>query len=476
MKIISWNCRGLGSPRTIPSLKYLVCVYKPDILYLCETISKSNKTEELKYVLGFDFCFTVNKQGQSGGLVLYWNSSVNCSISNYSNNHIDAEITDTNKGKWRLTGYYGFPNNNRRREAWNFFRQLANVSNLPWCIIGDFNDILSPHEKKGNNERANWLINGFRNAVCDSGLAEVHTEGYLYTWFKSLGTTRAVEERLDRALATENWQIQFPDAVLENLPAPSSDHYAILLSCESISNNRRVLPRFKFENAWLADPGFSSFVTDKWSSYGVCPIVDKLEYCASDLTDWSRNNFHNLKREINTCRQKIDRMRSQVDSDNIHQFNELRSRMTQLLIQEDAFWRQRAKTHWLRDGDLNTKFFHAAASSRWKINKIHSLLDPDNNRITDENQLCDVARNYFVDLFQEQISDTEPVIEAIEASISIEDNNNLSAPFVISEFKEALFSMKADKCLGPDGFNPGFFQKIWASCGEELFHQCSTLR
>ena len=319
----------------------MVGVYKPDILYLCETISTSNKTEELKYVLGFDFYFIVNKQGQNGGLVLYCNSSVNCSISNYSNNHIDGEITDNNKGRRRLTGYYGFPNNGRRREAWNFLRQLANVLNLPWCIIRDFNDIISPHEKKGNNEKANWLINGFRNVICDSRLADVHTEGYLYTWFKSLGTTRVVEKRLDRALAaTKSKQIQYPDAVLENLPAPSSDHYAIMLSCELISNNIRVLPRFKFKNVWLADPDFSSFVTDKWSSYGVFLIVDNLEYCASDLTDWSINNFHNLKREINTCHQKIDRMRSQVDSDNIHQFNELWSRMTQLLIQEDAFWHQ----------------------------------------------------------------------------------------------------------------------------------------
>jgi len=46
MKIISWNCRGLGSPRTVPSLKYLVRVYKPDILFLCETISISNRMLE----------------------------------------------------------------------------------------------------------------------------------------------------------------------------------------------------------------------------------------------------------------------------------------------------------------------------------------------------------------------------------------------------------------------------------------------
>jgi len=56
--------------------------------------------------------------------------------------------------------------------------------------------------------------------------------------------------------------------------------------------------------------------------------------------------------------------------------------MTQLLIQEDAFWRQCAKVHWLRDGDLNTKFFHAAASSRRKVNKITSLVEELLKRIS----------------------------------------------------------------------------------------------
>jgi len=54
----------------------------------------------------------------------------------------------------------------------------------------------------------------------------------------------------------------------------------------------------------------------------------------------------------------------------------------------------------------------------------------------------------------------------------VEDNNLLVAPFVIEEFKTSIFSMKSDKCAGPDGFNPGFFQKFWPICGEELFTQC----
>jgi len=134
MKIISWNCRGVGSPHTVPRLKYIVRVYKPDILYLCETITNSDKTEELRYVLGFDSCFTVNRQGRSGGLVLFWKSTVNCSITNYSNNHIDAEVVDMSKGKWRLTRYYGFPENSRRKDAWQFYDNCQ----IPLVCLGAF--------------------------------------------------------------------------------------------------------------------------------------------------------------------------------------------------------------------------------------------------------------------------------------------------------------------------------------------------
>lgn len=207
-------------------------------------------------------------------------------------------------------------------------------------------------------------------------------------------------------------------------------------------------------------------------SYGSYPIVEKLELCSVDLSIWNQNHFQQLMKEINDCRKQIEVLRVQVDSSNIAWFNNLRNRMNRLLIQEDAFWRQMAKTHWLRDGDLNTKFFHAAATSRKKMNIINSLVDSNNVCVTDEEQFCAVAKNYFNTLFIPQVSDTTPVIAAIHESITVEDNNSLTVPFVIDEFKAAVFSMKPAKCAGPDSFNPGFFQKFWPICGEEFFNQC----
>lgn len=83
--------------------------------------------------------------------------------------------------------------------------------------------------KKGVHDQPNWLINGFREAVRDCELIDLPLEGYPYTWSKRMGTVHAVEERLDRALATNAWLHLFPQAKLSNLRPSSSDHTPILL-------------------------------------------------------------------------------------------------------------------------------------------------------------------------------------------------------------------------------------------------------
>ena len=49
-------------------------------------------------------------------------------------------------------------------------------------------------------------------------------EGYPFTWFKSLDTPRAVEERLDKAIANNEWFRLFPNAKVENLVVSAFDH------------------------------------------------------------------------------------------------------------------------------------------------------------------------------------------------------------------------------------------------------------
>jgi hypothetical protein len=50
-----------------------------------------------------------------------------------------------------------------------------------------------------------------------------------------------------------------------------------------------------------------------------------------------------------------------------------------------------------------------------------------------------------------------PVIDALHLVIDEYDNLELTAPFLIHEFKEIMFSMHCDECLGLDGFSPEFY-------------------
>jgi hypothetical protein len=345
MCLIGWNCRGLGSPSAIPDLKYLARHYNPDLLFLSETLVHRSKIEALHYLLGFDFCFSVDCTGRSGGLALFWRTSFNCQIANYSNNHISVDVSDSVHGVWRFTGYYGYPEGGRRQAAWDFLKLLANQFAGPWCIMGDFNDIMDASEKRGRNLRSNWLINGFRQAVLDSGLVDVPVEGYPFTWFKSLGTSRAVEERLDRALANTGWSNIFPTTTLENLAAPSSDHYPILLNRCPVKRPHMHKHSFRYENAWYPEPGFKELVTDAWHMHSTNSVVSKLSSCAADMVVWSKDHCNKLKVDIEECRRQIQSFRLNSSGTSQEKVVSLRKKMCRLLSQEDTYWRQRAKTH-----------------------------------------------------------------------------------------------------------------------------------
>ena len=86
---------------------------------------------------------------------------------------------------WRLTGFYGYPERGRRRDFWELLKSLCDRSNLPWCCIGDFNDLLGQSEKKGRLTHLDYLIRSFRDAVDYWGLMDLGMVGHLFTWEKS---------------------------------------------------------------------------------------------------------------------------------------------------------------------------------------------------------------------------------------------------------------------------------------------------
>lgn len=164
---------------------------------------KKNKVEQVCRKLRFAKFFAVDAQGHGGGLALFWKTDEGVHILSSCSNFIDFECTHDSMGKWRYTGYYGFPERSRRRESWDMIRNLSVASTIPWCIIGDFNDMVSVEEKRGGQRQPRALLDGFVETLIDCGLEDLGFTGDMYTWERARGTDRWVQERLDRGLATK---------------------------------------------------------------------------------------------------------------------------------------------------------------------------------------------------------------------------------------------------------------------------------
>lgn len=189
-------------------------------------------------------------------------------------------------------------------------------------------------------------------------LVDIHLEGHPFTWWRGKGSGRYVEERLDRAMVNPEWLSLFPEARLDNLLAPISDHIPIVLNCDEVLRPP-IRERFKFENYWLLEPGVDEVVRKGWSKAEMGDVMMKLAGCVDELDSWSRGLKLKYKEEIQNCKVIMERYRGDVNSSEAVIYNEASDRMIYLLIQEECFWCQRAKTHWLREGDLNTSYFHA---------------------------------------------------------------------------------------------------------------------
>ncbi|GAU45954.1 hypothetical protein TSUD_301630 [Trifolium subterraneum] len=282
-------------------------------------------------------------------------------------------------------------------------------------------------DKKGNHPHPNWLCNGFRSAVCDCDLTDIHLEGYPYTWIKSRGTPNVIEERLDRAMANSEWLMNFPRVKLVNLITSHSDHSPILLQNSPMERNVKTFS-FRFENSWLKEDGIGDVVEEGWGRERCGDITIKTARCAEKLKGWGRRKRTRFKQELQECSEEMERMR-----------------------------------------DLNTKFFHMTATSRQRAKKIGKIMNEDNNVATTQPELCEVALNYFNHLFKSNPTVHEPVLSLISPKITREDNERLDRPITREELKEALFQMHPDKAPGPDGFNPAFYQHFWDLCGDDIF-------
>lgn len=68
MKILCWNCKGLGHPLTVRAAKQLARKYKPNLCFLMETKTFVQQASKVGYMMGFEYSYSSDSHGRVGGL------------------------------------------------------------------------------------------------------------------------------------------------------------------------------------------------------------------------------------------------------------------------------------------------------------------------------------------------------------------------------------------------------------------------
>ena len=66
-----------------------------------------------------------------------------------------------------------------------------------------------------------------------------------------------------------------------------------------------------------------------------------------------------------------------------------------ILDEDDLYWRQWARENWLKEGDQNTKFFHASSTQKWKAKILHSITDEAGHQWESQETIGEAFVSYF---------------------------------------------------------------------------------
>ncbi|XP_074342384.1 uncharacterized protein LOC141679922 [Apium graveolens] len=426
MSLIAWNCRGLGSPRTVRFLREITQQIKPSFIFLSETLAKKSRVIEVCKTINYAGCWVVESQGQSGGLALIWKNEGSCTLRESNTHFIDFEVENEQVGRWRYTGFYGCPEWGRKRESWNVLRTLAEKSNLPWCVIGDFNNLMYANEKRGGPEYPRSMLTGFVETLMECNLMDLGFTGERYTWEKSRGTSHWVQERLDRGVATQAWSDLFPDAEIKVLEVAPSDHLPLNLQL-----NRQVyMPkakRFRFENVWIKEKDCLQLIKNSWASTEGETIMSRIQLCCIKLEEWGGGVKQEFRDKLANCKKRLRQLRTRRDMQGAIMYKTARWEYLNLLEKQEIYWKQRAKQFWLREGDQNTRFFHKYAATRKRANTIQRIQNSEGEWKETIGEIQDVITEYFSGLFQSEGNDGDLSQGEKVKEVTDEENEGLIA-------------------------------------------------
>ena len=219
------------------------------------------------------------------------------------------------------------------------------------------------------------------NAIIESlDLREIILSGRQFTWTNRRDTP--TYEKLDRILASVEWEQKFPLVSVRALTRSGSDHTPLLID-SGVKAHLGNKSQFSFELYWLRHEGFYDMIAKEWNSVndGRNPMEqwqNKIRHLRRFLKGWAKNLSGKYKKEKERLLSIIDDLDLKAENGplSIHERGMLRDaneRITNLRRDEETKWAQRAKVKHIQEGGNNMKYFHLIANGKHRNKNIFQL-------------------------------------------------------------------------------------------------------
>lgn len=469
MSLISWNCQGIGRSDnlTIPRLEEMRKKHFSEMLFLMETLKCRNELVDIQEWLGYDRVYTVEPVGRSGGLALFWKSSVNIDFLVVNKNLLDMQV-QFGALNFFLSCVYGEPVVKYRAHLWEKISRIGVVRKDRWYMLGDFNDILHNGEKLGGPRRDDSVFQPFGNMINACEMEKLPSQGDPYTW-GGVRYNQWIQSKLDRCFGNKEWFKQFPASNQTFMDKRGSDHKPVLVKL--MDSQLAYKGQFRFDKRFLFKEDVKEAIKAAWKP-GVrsfnFSVSDRLKAVRKSLSRWKQKNNTNSRDKIQVVEANLE-LEQSARIPNFWKINGLKRELIKEYWEEELYWRLRSKDLWLKGGDQNSKFFHASVKFRRSRKRLEKILDEKGVFQFYEAAKGQVATEYFNKLFKSSNpASFQGFFQNFNPKVTSEVNAQLCKEVTNEEIKEAAFAVQASSAPGPDGMSGLFFQHHWETIQNQL--------
>lgn len=483
MKVLSYNIRGVGSTVKRKEIQSLIQKYNFDFCCVQETKDEDLSVETCREIWGFgNFGWAKRDSiGRSGGILSIWNSEKFKVTSSWDmpGAVVVVGFWGIDRIKCCVINVYAPSGLADKLDLWDIIQLVIQQYDEDCvCLAGDFNSIRTPGERSGRGSSIpSSDIAAFDGFIRDSNMLDLPMIGRKFSRYQPDGKCKS---RIDRILVNNNWITVWPSSSLKGLPRTISDHCPLALETKTINWGPKP---FRFVNAWCSYPNFLEFVEKVWSGYdiegwGGFKVKEKLKLLKEDLKKWNTEVFGSLDHKIDKLKLNIQELDLYdevfgLEEEEVIKRKEATTDLFRSLKQRNSLLAQKAKIRWLKEGDVNSKFFHRAINFRRKGNGIAVML-LDGEWIEDVKGVKEGIFSFFKNHFS-RTRRTRPSMAAdlFANKLSPEDNEFLLAPFSEDEVKLAIENCESSKSPDPDGFNFKFIKVCWAVIKKDFLQMLS---